>query len=107
MLPYTVVFAEDAQQQLDRLYAYIAKESGDVRADAYIEGIVARCLSLATFPERGTKRDDIRPNLRTMGHERSATIAFSIDRATQAVTIIGVFYGGRNMDAFLGNDENS
>jgi hypothetical protein len=40
MLPYTVVFAEHAQQQLDRLYAYIVKESGDVPLD-----LAARRLS--------------------------------------------------------------
>jgi toxin ParE1/3/4 len=35
-------------------------------------------MALATFPERGTRRDDILPGLRTIGFERRATIAFRV-----------------------------
>lgn len=65
MKPYNVVFTPRAERQLDNLYAYIADNSGVARAENFVGAIVADCLSLSTFPERGTMRDDIRPNLRT------------------------------------------
>jgi plasmid stabilization system protein ParE len=71
---YTVVFTPRAERQLDNLYTYIADHSEEARADSFVSGIVADCLSLSTFPERGTKRDDIRPNLRIMGYARRVTI---------------------------------
>ncbi len=101
---YKVTFALQAEEQLDQLYTYIANDSGEDRADAYINGIVTHCRSLASFPERGTKRDDIRPNLRIMGHKRSATIAFSINYDRQSVTILGVFYKGRNFEISLDDE---
>jgi plasmid stabilization system protein ParE len=64
MKRYTVNFTPRAERQLNALYMRIADDNGEARADNYVERIVADCLSLETFPERGTKRDDIRPNLR-------------------------------------------
>lgn len=58
-----------------------------------------------TFPERGTRRDDVRPNLRTIGCKRRATIAFSIEQET--VVVHGVYYGGQNFEgAFHEGSEN-
>ncbi len=105
MPQYKVVFAPRAEEQLDHLYMYIALSSGETRADHYVGSIVTQCLSLATFPERGTKRDDIRPNLRTMGYNRSATIAFSINHSIATVTILGVFYDGQNYEAAFDEDQ--
>ncbi|MGB5087418.1 MAG: type II toxin-antitoxin system RelE/ParE family toxin [Methylocystis silviterrae] len=58
---------------------------------------------LETFPERGTRRDDLRPGLRTIGFRRRVTIAFAVE--TDAVTIIGIFYGGQDLEAALQIDE--
>ena len=63
MQHYAVIFTPRAERQLTSLYGYIADQSGDARADSFVGNIVADCLSLSTFPQRGTKRDDIRPNL--------------------------------------------
>lgn len=104
MQRYAVVFTPRAQGQLDTLYATIAADAGEPRADNYVGGIVEACLSLATFPERGTKRDDIRPDLRTMGYARRVTIAFLVDVAANTVAIHGVFYGGQDFERSLGDD---
>jgi plasmid stabilization system protein ParE len=56
-------------------------------------------MALQTFPERGTKRDDIRQGLRTMGFERRATIVFQVRRSE--VVIIRVFYGGQDYERAL------
>jgi len=101
MRRYRIVFTHPAKAQIDELYAYVAVESGEVRADRLVEEIISACMALDTFPERGTKRDDIRAGLRTLGHKRQATIAFSIDGPSEVVAIHGVFYGGQNWERAL------
>ena len=101
MKPYTVILTPRAERQLAHLYGYIADQSGEARAEKYAGKIVAACHSLSTFPERGAKRDDVRPNLRTMGYAKSATIAFSVKATTEAVAIHRVFYGGQDFEHVL------
>jgi len=106
MKRYAVIFTPRAERQLDSLYAYIAAHGGELRADNYVSGIVADCQSLATFPERGTMRDDVRPNLRIMGHARRVTIAFSVNITTEIVAIHGVFYGGQDFEPVLRDSDS-
>ena len=106
MKRYTVIFTPRALRQLDKLYGYIAGHSGETRAENFTGRIVAECQSLSIFPERGAKRDDIRPDLRTMGFERSATIAFSVNTGTGRVAIHGVFYGGQDFETALRETES-
>jgi toxin ParE1/3/4 len=82
-------------------HGYIADQSGEARAENYVRKIVAACHALSTFPERGSKRDDVRPNLRTMGYAKSVTIAFSVNPTTEAVAVHGVFYGGQDFEQVL------
>ncbi|MGI2906148.1 type II toxin-antitoxin system RelE/ParE family toxin [Tolypothrix sp. VBCCA 56010] len=84
-------------------FAYIAERGGEDRAERFINDIIEFCEGLSTFPERGTKRDDLRKNLRTIGYERRATIAFAVQ--DDRVIIHGVFYGGQDYDAVLQEDE--
>lgn len=51
----------------------------------------------------GAAREDVRPGLRTLGHRRRAVIAFAVTDTT--VAIIGVYYGGRDIDAILAADD--
>jgi toxin ParE1/3/4 len=50
-------------------------------------------------PERGARRDDIRPGLRTIGFERRATIIFQVTESE--VLIVRILYGGRDADRVL------
>ncbi|MDC7787471.1 type II toxin-antitoxin system RelE/ParE family toxin [Rhodoplanes sp. TEM] len=52
------------------------------------------CTALAEFPNRGTRRDDIAPGLRTIGFERRATIAFRV--LEDVVEIVAIAYAGRD-----------
>jgi toxin ParE1/3/4 len=52
-------------------------------AGRYIDRIEVACLALETFPERATRRDNIRPGLRTIGFERRATILFQVRNMTE------------------------
>ncbi|MDR3424939.1 MAG: type II toxin-antitoxin system RelE/ParE family toxin [Alphaproteobacteria bacterium] len=98
---YAVAFSKRAEKQLDNLYVYIADNSGVARAEDFVGGIVADCLSLETFPERGTKRDDIHPLLRIKSYARRVTIAFSVDHDGLTVMIHGIFYGGQDFERLL------
>jgi toxin ParE1/3/4 len=91
---HKVRFRPEAEADLFSLYRYIAEQSGREIAGAYIARIEAACMQLATFPERGTQRDDLAPGIRTIGFERRATIAFRVDESS--VRIVRVFYGGRD-----------
>ena len=61
MKKFRVSFCPRAEADLFDLYRHIAEEGGYGAAGAYIDRIEATCMSLQTFPERGTKRDDLRP----------------------------------------------
>jgi len=73
-----------------------AQKSGPVRAGGYIARIEEACMGLATFPKRGTRRDDIAPGLRTIGFERRVTIAFRV--LPDAVEIVTIAYAGQDFE---------
>lgn len=97
-----VVFAPEAQADVLQLYAYIAIQSGPARARGYTDRIVSYCEGFAMFPERGAKRDDLRPGLRVTGFGRRVTIAFHI--TPDSVVIDRVLYGGRDLAAAFDNE---
>ena len=99
MRKHKVSFRPQARADLFGLYSYIAEEAGYRIAGAYIDRIEAACLGLESFPNRGTRRDHIRPGLRTMGFERRATIVFQVKRAE--VIIVRIFYGGQDYERAL------
>jgi toxin ParE1/3/4 len=96
---YRVTFRPAAERDLLRLYEYIASAGSIESAAAFIERIEDVCLSLRTSPERGTRRDDIRPRLRTMGFERRVTIAFQVGRTE--VVIVRILYAGQDYERAL------
>ena len=97
-----LVFRPTAENDLSSLFHFIAEASGPVRAGAYLDRIEHACLGLLTFPERGTRRDDIVPGLRTIGFERRAPIAFRILEDT--VEIVAIAYAGRSFESDLQED---
>lgn len=97
-----VIFTPEADDQLLELHRYLAAAGSAEVAARYAESIVAFCEDLGTFPKRGRARDDIRSGLRTVGFKRRVVIAFAV--LGQAVVIVGIFYGGRDYEAFLGAD---
>lgn len=100
---HRVVFAPEALDDLRALYDRIADAASPQRAFGYVEGIRRHLLGLADFPQRGTRRDQVRPGLRTIGYRRRVTIAFRVGKAE--VVILRVLYGGRDLDALLGDDD--
>jgi toxin ParE1/3/4 len=102
---FRITFRPQAEADLFELYRYIAERSGHAIAGRYIDRIEAACMSLENSPMRGTRRDDIRPGLRTVGFERRATIAFKV--LAREVVIVRIFYGGRDFESILhGSDDD-
>lgn len=97
MRHYQVIFSPEAQTDLWDLYDYIADEAGAAVALAYVERLEVCCRGLATFPERGIVRSDIRSGIRVIGFERRVSIAFHVD--SPFVVIDRIFYGGRDIAA--------
>jgi toxin ParE1/3/4 len=78
------------------LYDYIADQSGEGRALAYVARIEAYCQGFATFPNRGARRDDIREGLRVVGFKRQLTIVFHVE--SDRVVFDRLLYKGRDVE---------
>ncbi len=94
---YDVVFSPRAIRDLDEILGYLAPEMGAAAAREYIGRIRNYCAGFATFPNRGMRRDDIRPGIRIVGYRYKATIAFDIEK--QTVAILRIYHRGRDIDA--------
>lgn len=73
-------------------------------AERYTSAVVETCERLARFPLRGAPREDIRPGLRVTHHRGRTLIAYAVDEAARLVSVLGVFYGGQDLDAALWTD---
>jgi toxin ParE1/3/4 len=95
--PWSVVITASAEADLVAIYDYIAERTGPETAHRFVSGIETYCLGMTNTPERGTRRDDLRRGLRTVGFRRRATILFQLDRQARQVVILGIYYAGRNL----------
>ena len=101
---YQVSFTPRAEKDLADMYDFIARRSTPGRAIRYIGRIQKLCTSLKSFPQRGSRRDDIAPGLRVIGFERRVSIAFRV--APGQVTIARILYGGRHLEGELRDSES-
>jgi len=88
-----------AQQDLIHIYNVIAELAGPAPGAAFVEQIIAHCMTFDLASERGDRRDDIRPGLRITGYRRRVTIAFSVTETR--VDILRIFYGGVDWEPLL------
>ena len=102
-MSHRVIFSSLAEAQLVELHRDIAERASPEIGERYAAAIVRYCLAFSTFPHRGTRRDDIRRGLRTVGYRRRATIAFEVTDNT--VNILGVYCGGQDYETDLRNNE--
>lgn len=91
-----------ARRDLKEIWLLIADRDGAERAESMMARIRAFCLSLQEFASIGTRHDDCRPGLLSVGVPglKSATILFYV--TSEAVVVIGVGYLGRNVWARVG-----
>lgn len=100
---HAIVVTPEAHDHLDAIYDYIAAATSPEIAQNFASGILDHIAKLTDFPRRGTTRDDLRPGLRTIAWQRRVVIAFVVEETAGDVT--GIFYGGRDFEAILGNHE--
>jgi len=98
-MAYSVVYTPEALEQLRALYRYIEKAASPVIAQRFTDAIVNHCDRFQEFPARAIRRDDIRPGLHITNYKGRVVIAFAMD--ANEVSIIGVFYGGRDYETLL------
>jgi plasmid stabilization system protein ParE len=94
-MKYRVLFAPAASKDLEDIFIYLMPVMGLDRARAYVSEIEAHCRGFSTFPKRGSRRDDLWPELRLVGYRRKVTIAFQVKG--EVVRIIRVFHRGREV----------
>lgn len=63
--------------------------------------MIATCEGLAVFPLLGVPREDIRPGLRVTHHKGRTVIAYAVDADSRMVFILGVLYGGQELEGAL------
>ena len=96
-------FHPAATDQLFELYQHLAAEGGRLRAGEYVSRLEAACLRLAAFPRMGRLAEELGPELRILAFERRAVIVYRLNDA--AVEILGVYFGGRDIAALLGQPD--
>lgn len=98
-----VVFAPEARVDLLQLHDWLANAASPAIALKYVERLETYCDGFRTAGELGHRRDDLRPGLRIAGFEKRITIALAAD--DERVTILRLFYGGRNWETILADKE--
>lgn len=83
-----------ARQDLKEIYAYVARESGDQRAQRLIRDIVEVFPTLSAFPGSDTRRDDLSRGL--LGFPVHKYLVF-YRRHLNGVRIVRVIHGGRDL----------
>ena len=102
-MEYRVTFHPRAVRELHELADYIVEHGSAARAAVFVGRIRDYCLGFGTFPERGTLREDLGPGVRLVGFRRRVSITFAV--RGDFVHILGIFYGGRNIDLGTIEDE--
>jgi plasmid stabilization system protein ParE len=98
MKRYRVRLTDEAKADLAQIYRYVRLMSASsVVARGYTARIRSFLAGFQTFPERGTKRDQIREGLRLIGFERRVSVAFLVE--TDEVVILRVLYAGRHFES--------
>jgi toxin ParE1/3/4 len=99
---YDVYLMPDAIKDLSEIYEYILEASGFPEvAWAYIEKLRQKCYDFRTTPIRGQKCDDLRQHLRIAVIDKNAVAAFEVDEDKQRVTILNIFYDGRDYETIM------
>lgn len=78
-------------------YVGFGENTGEAlkRAERRIMEIRAAAERLATFPIRGTQRDDVLPGIRYLAIDR-AIYWLDVDEAAGRVRVLAVFFGGQD-----------
>jgi toxin ParE1/3/4 len=101
-LKYKVVFARLAENDLIRIYEFIATDS-PARAISFLRRLRAHCQRLETMALRGPIRETLGEHIRISVFERRVTVAYRIE--ADKVDILRLFYAGQDTSAGVAGDE--
>ena len=101
-MPYRVLIAADARQDMQVLYGYLATHDSVAAADRILSGLEKACATLAENPSRGR----VPVEMRLLGIFKFREIVFKSYRIVyqvedDEVVIFGIADGRRNMQSFL------
>lgn len=91
-----------AESDLTDIWTYRA-DSSEERADELIERLVKQFMMLATFPEAGRNRPEIKLGIRSFVVERHVIFYRVIE---QGIEIVRVLYGTRDIEKIFSDDSS-
>jgi len=100
---YTVQVSALAIEDLVALHQWVDAGAGRATVDASLDLIEERITSLADFPGRGTPRDHLVADLRTLTFERQLLIAYMVDPDVNTVNVLRIINEARDLGPLLGN----
>jgi len=99
-----IIRRDRAIDDLAEHWSYRALERGEDSADALIDRIERRALLLADYPESGTKRDELRPGLRSVP---VGTLVLFYLPLRDGIELVRVLDGRRDLKPILEDDEDA
>ncbi len=88
------VLSRSTQDDLDELFEYGENQFGKAKAIAYLEGLNTCFNMLASYPDIGKSRDEVKQGLFSFPYQ-SHIVFYRIFK--QHVRIVRVLYGGRDL----------
>jgi toxin ParE1/3/4 len=100
-------FTPEAERQLNELDDWITKRASADIAQRFVSAILDHIATIPAFPYAGRARDDVRPGMRTTTFKNRTVVAYEVDQSSGefVVTILGVFHGGQDWEAALGEEQ--
>jgi toxin ParE1/3/4 len=101
-------YTPEAQRQLDHLDDWITEKASADVARRFISAILDHIDGILIFPLAGRARDDVRPGMWTATFKKRTLIAYEIDESSGdvVVNVLGVFHGGQDWEAAVGEDHD-
>ena len=99
-------YTPEAEQHLQDLDDWITKAASSEIARRFVSAILDHIDGILVFPLAGRARDDVLPGMRTSTFKKKTLVAYEVDESSGelVVNILGVFHGGQDWEAALGED---
>jgi plasmid stabilization system protein ParE len=101
-------YTPQALQQLNELHDWMTKAASSETARRFVSAILNHIDGILIFPLAGRARDDVRPGMRTSTFKKKTLVVYVVDESSDelVVTVLGVFHGGQDWEAALGEDQD-
>ena len=101
-------YTPEAEQQLNELDDWITRAASAEIARLLLLAILDHIDGILVFPFAGKARDDVRPGMRTSTYKKRTLVAYEVDESSGelVVNILGIFHGGQDWEAVLGQAED-